>query len=427
MIMRKFCLFFILLILFLMPISLFAAETWYEPKKISFIDLGDENNIYTGVNSSGPVWNVGYFENDLIGLIGIVDRDGALDSNKKYIIKFNFIGNDWTFKSASASSWQIPFGIQLVARYGNDETYYGSSGDGVLRFGYQEGYTVPIDSASESLEIKVSDLSGSPKAIWMDIILVLPESPRQLFDIGIANDYSASISFSIEEQTLDSLGQNIGEPQKIADYMFNMSGYYGTNDEQQSNLTGATFVVFPGAKSYKLEINELIDAGESGVEIGKYYYAGDMAKNESVKPGWDNITVENYKLFASSSSSPTATNDTPFIMKHTEAINAELNNRNGFYFQVGLNSNADNYRGSSDRIKWYDGTGDTGDSDLEYITSGIDIEQNKDNIWLYSFYDEGSILIRYPSSSGYKFNNADRNLVSGVYNSIIYIHLICEE
>lgn len=49
------------------------------------------------------------------------------------------------------------------------------------------------------------------------------------------------------------------------------------------------------------------------------------------------------------------------------------------------------------------------------------VEQNQSS-YLYSYYDEGDILIRYPSEG-----NENRNLVGGGYTTNIYIHLVCEQ
>ena len=49
------------------------------------------------------------------------------------------------------------------------------------------------------------------------------------------------------------------------------------------------------------------------------------------------------------------------------------------------------------------------------------IERNQ-NTWLYSYYDDGDILIRYAQDG-----NEERNLVGGGYTADIYIHLVSNE
>ena len=49
------------------------------------------------------------------------------------------------------------------------------------------------------------------------------------------------------------------------------------------------------------------------------------------------------------------------------------------------------------------------------------IERNQ-NTWLYSYYDDGDILIRYAQEG-----NEERNLVGGGYTADIYIHLVSNE
>lgn len=59
------------------------------------------------------------------------------------------------------------------------------------------------------------------------------------------------------------------------------------------------------------------------------------------------------------------------------------------------------------------------DSLSERLPSSMRVEQNQSS-YLYSYYDEGDILIRYPSEG-----NENRNLVGGGYTTNIYIHLVC--
>ena len=110
-------------------------------------------------------------------------------------------------------------------------------------------------------------------------------------------------------------------------------------------------------------------------------------------------------------------------MKHTEALDADLNKRNGFYFDIGLQSIASGRLSSSKSIQWYDGT-DTVSStrdDGTRLLSSMRIERNQNN-WLYSYYDDGDILIRYAQD-----DNDERNLVGGGYTADIYIHLVSNE
>lgn len=110
-------------------------------------------------------------------------------------------------------------------------------------------------------------------------------------------------------------------------------------------------------------------------------------------------------------------------MKHTQALGSTLNNRNGFYFEIGLRSSASSRLAGYDDEIWFDGTDSlaTADSLSEQLLSNMRVEQNQSS-YLYSYYDEGDILIRYPSEG-----NENRNLVGGGYTTNIYIHLVCEQ
>lgn len=397
-----------LLVLCLLPLSA-EIETWQETKNAMLsVDLEDPDRIFTG--ASNATYNSGYFDSDLIGLVGVIDRTNGLSDDNMYAFSFDFQGSDWTYRSASDSSLQIPYGIQLVARYTGDHTYTPGGTNGVLSFGYTEDSTIESGTQS-SIDIKVSELNQEENvsAIWMNIILVLPMAPREDFVFGPADDYLTTISMTVTESTLDADG-NVTESSIIANYQFLLSGYY---QSEAGSSTAVAFSITPGPSSYALSIEELKAAGTDGVDIGDFYYTTEIKKiNENAS----------YSLFASSSDDPTKKGDR-FIMKHTEALDADLNNRNGFYFDIGLKSNAPDRSSNSDSEQWYDGTDNVSSTGNEgtRLQSSMRIERNQNN-WLYSYYDDGDILIRYAQDG-----NEERNLVGGGYTADIYIHLVSNE
>lgn len=403
-----------LLVLCLLPLSA-EIETWQETKNAMLsVDLEDPQRIFTG--ASNATYNSGYFDSDLIGLVGVIDRTDGLSDDKMYTFSFDFLGSDWTYRSASDSSLQIPYGIQLVARYTGNHTYEGEgSDDGILTFGYTEDSTIESGTQS-SIDIKVSELNQEENvsAIWMDIILVLPMNPREDFVFGPADDYLTTISMTVTESTLDSSG-NVTESSVIANYQFIMSGYY---QSEAGSSTAVAFSITPGAASYALSIDEL-ETAES-IDIGDFYYTTQISQS-TAQPSFNSTA---YSLFASSSQDPTPTEEGErFIMKHTEALDADLNKRNGFYFDIGLQSNASGRLATSESIQWYDGTDTVSSTGNEgtRLQSSMRIERNQNN-WLYSYYDDGDILIRYAQDG-----NEERNLVGGGYTADIYIHLVSNE
>lgn len=402
-----------LLVLCLLPLSA-ETETWQETKNASrSVDLEDPNGVFNGAENSDFIHG-GYTNNDLIGLVGVIDRTNGLADDKMYTFSFDFLGSDWTYRSASDSSLQIPYGIQLVARYTGDHTYQGEgSDDGILTFGYTEDSTIESGTQS-SIDIKVRDLTAVDyvSAIWMDIVLVLPMAPRESFVFGPADDYQTTISMTVTESTLGE-DDVVTSFEVIASYQFILSGYY---QSEAGSTSAVAFSITPGAASYALSIDEL-ETAES-IDIGDFYYMTSISENAN-QPSFDGTV---YSLFASSSRTPTAKGGR-FIMKHTEALDADLNNRNGFFFDIGLQSKASGRLSSSKPIQWYDGT-DTVSStrdDGKRLLSSMRIERNQ-NTWLYSYYDDGDILIRYA-----KDDNDERNLVGGGYTADIYIHLVSNE
>ena len=401
-----------LLVLCLLPLS-GQVETWQETKNAMLsVDLADPDGTYTGATNA--TFGSGYDNDDLIGLVGVIDRTDGLSDDKMYTFSFDFLGSDWTYRSASDSSLQIPYGIQLVARYTGDHTYQGDGSDGgILTFGYTEDSTIESGTQS-SIDIKVSELDevANVSAIWMDIILVLPMAPRKDFVFGPADDYLTTISMTVTESTLDS-SDNVTESSDIANYQFIMSGYY---QSEAGSSTAVAFSITPGPSSYALSIDEL-ESAES-IDIGDFYYTTQISQST----GQPAFTSTAYSLFASSSQDPTDEGER-FIMKHTEALDADLNKRNGFYFDIGLQSNASGRLATSEPIQWYDGTDTVSSTGNEgsRLQSSMRIERNHNN-WLYSYYDEGDILICYAQDG-----NEERNLVGGGYTADIYIHLISNE
>ena len=359
-----------LLVLCLLPLSA-EIETWQETKNAMLsVDLEDPQRIFTG--ASNATYNSGYFDSDLIGLVGVIDRTDGLSDDKMYTFSFDFLGSDWTYRSASDSSLQIPYGIQLVARYTGNHTYEGEgSDDGILTFGYTEDSTIESGTQS-SIDIKVSELNQEENvsAIWMDIILVLPMNPREDFVFGPADDYLTTISMTVTESTLDSSG-NVTESSVIANYQFIMSGYY---QSEAGSSTAVAFSITPGAASYALSIDEL-ETAES-IDIGDFYYTTQISQS-TAQPSFNSTA---YSLFASSSQDPTPTEEGErFIMKHTEALDADLNKRNGFYFDIGLQSNASGRLATSESIQWYDGTDTVSSTGNEgtRLQSSMRIERNR--------------------------------------------------
>ena len=401
-----------LLVFCLLPLSA-EIETWQETKNAMLsVDLEDPQRIFTG--ASNATYDSGYFDSDLIGLVGVIDRTDGLSDDKMYTFSFDFLGSDWTYRSASDSSLQIPYGIQLVARYTGDHTYEGEGSDGgILTFGYTEDSTIESGTQS-SIDIKVSELDKEENvsAIWMDIILVLPMAPRSDFVYGPADDYLTTISMTVTESTL---GENdvVTSSEVIANYQFIMSGYY---QSEAGSSTAVAFSITPGADSYALSIDEL-ESAES-IDIGDFYYTTQISQS-TAQPSFNSTA---YSLFASSSQDPTEEGER-FIMKHTEALDADLNKRNGFYFDIGLQSNASGRLATSESIQWYDGTDTVSSTGNEgtRLQSSMRIERNQNN-WLYSYYDDGDILIRYAQNG-----NEERNLVGGGYTADIYIHLVSNE
>ena len=463
-------LFFVLAICVCATVS--AVDTWFQPYSTCFnIDLS-QTDKYNGAENDSH--GSGYSDDDMIGLIGITNADDTPISGE-YNFSFDFANNsNWTYISSSDPTLQIPYGVQMIIRYRvkstpywshnyndgkgslpntveSDHSYILGSEDnplnsnhisgGIYQFGYGEDGLINSSSDRESsfsiavdkllqefnendnfytkehdINVNISEwwplwpvyetryykYDNEVIGLWIDFVLVLPKNPRSDFLIIDAADYYSFFKVNISGSA-------------NAMYDIQLTGYCGTEvpDEKGSVL----FTVTPNANSYSINISELLDGKE--ISIGDYYYTTVATKNTE-EPF---VNRSNYKLFVSSSPDPfNNANDAYFIMKHDDAKVDELNGRNGFYFEIGLSSEVENFRLDNNPEIWYDGTsyyaklGTVGHPNA--LQSAFRKEQSMDE-WVSSYYDDGQILIRCKDGQVL-------NLVGGGYSSTIYIHLITE-
>ena len=95
-----------LLVFCLLPLSA-EIETWQETKNAMLsVDLEDPQRIFTG--ASNATYDSGYFDSDLIGLVGVIDRTDGLADDKMY-----------TFNNSHASYYPGASGISMKVLYEN--------------------------------------------------------------------------------------------------------------------------------------------------------------------------------------------------------------------------------------------------------------------------------------------------------------------
>lgn len=458
--------FLVLALAMLCSIQLFASRTWYSPYSAAFFADLKNGTSSTGALLDGTqtgIYGVGgdYSQNEMVGTIGVVGGDNYASLTGKYTVSFDFDNvTDWTYVSQSDRTLRVPFGLDIVFRYrvahtvtrdtvanwagGHEGDVYtsdhtlkiGNSSNGVLGFGYTDNNSntstmeVTIDTDDTSLfplnpdgkydddwySVHYHEYSHKLVGLWIDIVLVLGQAGDSVsFPVGAADDYMASFNVNVNGIT----------------YPVVISGVY---EKSAFDGDGAVlFTVTPNSNSYNIKVADIL-GNVDGVTIGEYFYTGDSVTNVR-NPNGDvdetyinnSIYRRDYSIFVSSSDSPTVPGK-KFVMMHNDvAQDAELNERNGFYYMIKLKSTA--YDGKK-QSAYYDGTatlnnlGSGGNGPA--IPAALRIEEMIGNDGAtVNYYDQGDIIFTCYDEDGSPVN-ANLNLVAGSYSSTVYLHFISE-
>lgn len=428
---------FLILSSLLICCGIYADDaTWFSPYRAAFsVNLG-EPSAFPG--ASGMTHGQDYDDNHMVGNLGI----NEIDPNAEYTIECTFLdtaasGQDWTYVSLSNRNYSVPFGLDLVIRYRREThglfdglTGWATYSYSVLKMGYQEDTSSGSGRTMNSVSFKPSEhMTGGENdfvSIFMDIVLELPETARTNFLIGNAEDYQASFQIVVKKNGVD-----------IGSYPVMLTGYIGNTGSHSND--NVLFTLTPHANAYAININDLYGGLE--IEIGKYFFTTEYTREGGNKYDRDKPAYSPYHIFASSSRDPNNTNANLFSMRHEDISSAAtINNRNGFYYEIGLSS-------KSGQVKWFDGTDDY----TSLLDSQIRFEQMShagewgrydldpswfDEDYTYSYYiddghtlsyfDEGTILIQMNEKENNRIGFSTETLSEGVYKSTVYIHLISD-
>ena len=419
---------------------MFADDaTWFSPYRASFsVNLGEPSEF---PGASGMTHGTDYDDEHMVGNLGI----NEIEANAEYTIECTFLdvastGQDWTYVSLSNRNYSVPFGLDLVVRYRKEvRGPYGVVLEGyetfnysVLEMGYQadEAFSSNMGRTTNSISFEpAEDMKAGDYdfvSIFMDIVLELPENIRSSFLIGNADDYQASFQIVVKKN-----GDVIGR------YPVMLTGYIGNTGSHSND--NVLFTLTPHANAYAININELSDG--LGIVIGNYFFTTEYTREGGNKYDRDKPTSSPYHIFASSSRNPNETSADLFSMRHEDISSAAaINNRNGFYYEIGLSS-------TSGPIEWFDGTDDytslldsqirfeqmshAGDKELHDVDSswwGVDLTQSYkiDDGHTLSYFDDGEILIRMNEKENQRIGFSTETLSEGVYKSTVYIHLISD-
>lgn len=449
------CAFFILFLINIYS-TILAVDTWFEPYSSCFsVDLSATEK-YTGSQIGifdDPEQGIygDYDKTDMLGVIGITNNNEAIESGT-VTVNMDFSNtNNFTYVSQGDDTLSVPYGIDITIRYRVDHNSHGIlgnvtdrtdsvgyytyklNGKNVSHYGYNDNTLSALSEGADSFSFSISDLNLNPNglqegwdgpdwlvgsryhyneliAIWIDFILVLPEKARQSgeFLIGNASDYMSQFNVSVGGIASGS-------------YFVTLTGYNGTAKPDDMSVL---FTITPYPSSFSLNVSNLINGDIE--TIGSYSYSNAATETKSEPT----ISNSPFYIFASSSSDPLEDNPGYFVMKHEDAVVDDLNGRNGFYYEIGLDSTASSSYSSDDRnrpdIVWYDGNigagtiSNAGNDKNSKLMSAIRKERKHGTLWTYSFFDNGEIKIRYREDNSVP----PLNLVGGSYSSTIYLHLI---
>lgn len=415
-------------ILILLVIPLFAEYTYYQPFPNCFsVDL---DGTYDGAGEGS--WNKGdYNQNDMVGLMGMTWAEGSnaiLPKNTTYLIEFQFIDlsgtantEPWMFSSASDPSLQIPFGLDFVVKHVDTEQHV-----------YPVGYRNAEDTEPDALEDPISITTSGTEdwsAIWMDIVLVLPDGLKEnmakkgMIRYAAADDYRAAFQVSFKK-IVNDVAIDIGSVFHVY-----ITGYYG--DLYDSSTMSLVFSVNPLPSSRTLNLTDM-DGSSQAVEIGSYFYTTSALRSAAYTDGTGDGEGWTYsspfELFVSSSSDPTNPGE-EFCLTHINDPTMTIP------FEIGLDSDYS----AQDVTNWYDGTGYMGpytgsssghDYPYSYVEGTGDASTTGRAVFETSrpgdmasltFDDEGSILFRLTEKVTEEYKS---NLVGGYYSADIYFHLV---
>lgn len=408
----------IFIVMMFVSLSSLLARVWFSPYPASFgIDLAD-TATYCGLGTTETTSvefgsTQGYNDNTLVALLGITETT----TETEVTISFPSDDSAWVYTSASQPDAKREYGIYLIERRRyRYSTALGERTADLTESVYKldknslasKRYEFPLTNGTvkknlEGVGLVGQDKEGSLIGCWLDIVIALPEikSQGQNITTSPANDYSSELDVIL---TGGASGQ----------YHLEFTGFYG--DDPGDRGSSVLFNVIPDpVNASTIVLDDLTNS--SYVEIGSYSYTTtiDQAKKE-------NEATNDYYIFASASDEPTKPNTDGFVLRLQGTDKTSKNERITVPYTITLVT--DSHDIGSDRSVEFDGT--------DYLSSGNTLTKGLESLdrhesqigsdgTLHSYYDNGSILFKLASKVNEDYIN---NLISGVYESRVYFHVV---
>ena len=399
----------IVLLLTLSSYMYAKSSLWFAPYPAAFnVDLSD-SYTYCGISSTTNLDNIefrvtdGYNDTTLVALFGVTETDSPTS------VTFSFPEGENAFKyiSASQPTSTREYSIYLVERRRYKYSYFGTQTIDLTASctllsknnSDKKDYNFPRTDGTETIDIDVGVLGRTGYLIgcWVDVVLVLPPI-EDGSAISPASDYSSYFDVTLS-------GAISGE------YHCEFTGFYQA--DPGLSRSSVLFNVVPdivNATSIMLSPDnvEIMPDG-NGLEIGRYSYATTIDYQFKGDPN------NQYYIFASSSPSPVVQGN-KFELRLQGTDTSISNNRITIPYTVTLKTDGrvdrkvvfygDDYVDGNMLTKGLESLGDPG---------GMSQIEGDSNVYLY--YDNGSILFNLASSE-------IDNLISGVYESTVYFHVV---
>ena len=403
----------IVLLLTLSSYMYAKSSLWFAPYPAAFnVDLSD-SYTYCGISSTTNLNNIefrvtdGYNDTTLVALFGVTETDGTT------YVTFSFPEGENAFKyiSASQPTSTREYSIYLVERRRYEYT-------GIAWSTHTVDVTWSCTSLSENVSEKQYEFAPTNKTerkwfdhaglfgsgdygyligCWVDVVLVLPpiEEGRA---ISPASDYSSYFDVTLS-------GAISG------DYHCEFTGFYQA--DPGTSRSSVLFNVVPdivNANSIMLSSDNVdIMPDGNGLEIGRYSYATTIDYQFKGDPN------NQYYIFASSSPSPVVQGN-KFELRLQGTDTSISNNRITIPYTVTLKTDEREDR----KVVFYGDDcvdGNMLSKGLESLGDPGGMSQIEGDSNVYLYYDNGSILFNLASSE-------IDNLISGVYESTVYFHVV---
>ncbi len=412
---------FIIALLVLCCVPLFAAEVFY--KQLSAMFLVDLNSAIYKSHSGSATWTDGsassgsettnYYDNQIIAVLGV---SGVTDKTKDITFTLTLDGGRWLyFLDPLDPTISRPFGLDLIVKgyggtTGTGEQYidkYGNDGH-VYRMGLQGDGISSDAGGSVSFTLDADDVVDKyNKTVWFDVCLVLPTlNSNGTITIG-GTTYTAKSSDKLYTSGL-TISVSIGGT--VTTYDIDLTGTYKSSSSSTQTGLKSMMTVLPTASATSLNIQGV---GENQVTVATYSY---MTESKFI----DDITYEGNKayLFLSSTSKQTESGE-KFKLRRVRD-DGSYSPTDNMYNSVTFVAYIVSGDGTS---KEYDGSTEYS----QYSTSGFEIEPetvtSQNGNKFVRWFSNGNIQVKIAPTE----DEDPASLTAGKYTETIYVHVVSPE